>query len=63
MKDESKNNGGKKHISLNVYLGHSETFCRVFYSVMNYVGKLQFVCLIGGRVFNPRQQQVLSIYL
>ena len=22
------------------------------------VGKLQFVCLIGGRVFNPRQQQV-----
>ena len=31
------------------------------------VGKLQFICLIGGliggRVFNPRQQQVLSIYL
>ena len=29
--------------------------------------KLQFICLIGGliggRVFNPRQQQVLSIYL
>ena len=22
------------------------------------VGKLQFVCLIGGRVCNPRQQQV-----
>ena len=21
------------------------------------VGKLQFICLIGGRVFNPRQQQ------
>ena len=28
MKDESKNNGGKKHVSLNAYLGHSETFCR-----------------------------------
>ena len=25
--------------------------------------KLHFVCLIGGRVCNPRQQQVLSIYL
>ena len=25
--------------------------------------KLQFVGLIGGRVCNPRQQQVLSIYL
>ena len=25
--------------------------------------KLQFVCLIGGRVFNPRQQQnALNIY-
>ena len=22
------------------------------------VGKLQFICLIGGRVCNPRQQQV-----
>ena len=22
------------------------------------VDKLQFICLIGGRVFNPRQQQV-----
>ena len=28
MKDESKNNGGKKHVSLNAYLGLSETFCR-----------------------------------
>ena len=28
MKDESKNNGGKKHVSLNAYLGFSETFCR-----------------------------------
>ena len=27
------------------------------------VNKLQFICLIGGRVCNPRQQQVLSIYL
>ena len=27
------------------------------------VGKLQFVCLIGGRVFNPRQQHALNIYL
>ena len=26
------------------------------------VGKLQFIGLIGGRVFNPRQQQVV-IYL
>ena len=25
--------------------------------------KLQFICLIGGRVCNPQQQQVLSIYL
>ena len=25
--------------------------------------KLHFVCLIGGRVCNPRQQQVLNIYL
>ena len=25
--------------------------------------KLQFIGLIGGRVCNPRQQQVLSIYL
>ena len=22
------------------------------------VGELQFICLIGGRVFNPRQQHV-----
>ena len=28
MKDESKNNGGKKHVSLNAYLGFSETFCK-----------------------------------
>lgn len=28
MKDESKNNGGKKNVSLNAYLGFSETFCR-----------------------------------
>ena len=27
------------------------------------LGNLQFVCLIGGRVCNPRQQQALSIYL
>ena len=28
------------------------------------VGKLQFICLIGGRVFNPRQQQyVVNVYL
>ena len=25
--------------------------------------KQQFIGLIGGRVFNPRQQQALSIYL
>ena len=25
--------------------------------------KLQFVCLIGGRVCNPRQQLVLSMYV
>ncbi len=25
--------------------------------------KLQFICLIGGRVCNPRQQQALNIYL
>ena len=25
--------------------------------------KLHFVCLIGGRVCNPRQQQVLSMYV
>ncbi len=31
IKDESKNNGGKKHVSKNVYLGLSETFCRVFW--------------------------------
>gem|GEM_PF-5960794 len=30
---------------------------------INLHGKLQFACLIGGRVYNPRQQQVLSIYL
>jgi hypothetical protein len=28
MKDESKNNGGKKRVSLNTYLGLSETFCK-----------------------------------
>ena len=28
------------------------------------VGKLQFICLIGGRVCNPRQQQyVVNVYL
>ena len=27
------------------------------------VNKLQFIGLIGGRVCNPRQQQVLNIYL
>ncbi len=27
-KDESRNNGGKKHVSLNAYLGFSETICR-----------------------------------
>ena len=27
------------------------------------VGKLQFICLIGGRVCNPRQQHALDIYL
>ena len=31
------------------------------------IDKLQFVCLIGGliggRVFNPRQQHALNIYL
>ena len=32
--------------------------------MLNCVGKLQFVCLIGGRVFNPRQQQyVVNVYL
>ena len=25
--------------------------------------KLQFICLIGGRVCNPRQQHALNIYL
>ena len=37
---------------------------RMRYSVTNRVGKLQFVCLIGGgRVCNPRQQQnALNIY-
>jgi hypothetical protein len=25
------------------------------------LGKQQFVCLIGGRVFNPRQQHVVDI--
>ena len=26
------------------------------------IDKLQFVCLIGGRVCNPRQQNALNIY-
>ena len=25
--------------------------------------KLQFICLIGGRVFNPRQQHALNMLL
>ncbi len=28
-----------------------------------HTDKPQFICLIGGRVCNPRQQQVLGIYL
>ena len=28
-----------------------------------YRDKLQFICLIGGRVCNPRQQHTLNIYL
>ena len=32
-------------------------------SITHRVYKLQSIGLIGGRVFNPRQQQVLSIYL
>ena len=31
-------------------------------SVMNSVGKMQFICLIGGRVCNPRQQHVVNIF-
>ena len=35
------------------------TNCRAQSQVSNY-DKLQFVCLIGGRVCNPRQQHVCS---
>ena len=35
------------------------TNCRAKSQVSNY-DKLQFVCLIGGRVCNPRQQHVCS---
>ena len=35
---------------------------RMRYSVTNRVGELQFICLIGGRVCNPRQQYVVNIF-
>ena len=44
---KAKNTIGKIYVSQCLF----RTFC-----------KLQSICLIGGRVCNPRQQQVLSIY-
>ena len=35
---------------------------KVIFIMQTLVDKLQFIGLIGGRVCNPRQQQVLSIY-
>ena len=34
---------------------------RFLASVTNSVGKQKFICLIGGRVCNPRQQHALTI--
>ncbi len=34
---------------------------RFLASVTNRVGKQKFICLIGGRVCNPRQQHDLTI--
>ena len=53
MKDESKNNGGKKHVSLNAYLGLSETFCRDSW-LCNELCEQTAICLPNwGAGFQP----------
>ena len=47
---KAKNIVGKIYVSPMPIKGILKHFIEAF--------KLQFVCLIGGRVFNPRQQQV-----
>ena len=46
---------GKIYVTTMPILGVLKHFVETFI--------LQFISLIGGRVCNPRQQQVLSIYL
>lgn len=57
MKDESKNNGGKKNVSLNAYLGFSETFCRDSWLCNELCRQTAiYQSNWGGRVFNAAPQ-------